>query len=270
MDCPCHDLGLSHVSVSFDRPTEVGEIPDLYHVFWDLSNFNLCELLGHVWHLTGLHPNSLLGIGSHPPCETYSLLACSWGNRDHSVEGFHLPNIIGSAAHENAAAMADNLTANCFSQLFPDVSGLGLIPKEEWVSQTSDLSYLCHLFHRENCACLGCQKASTQEDQGTIDGASSCDGDDQTLQPLAVGSFLDELKGMLSSVALSAHLQSLGWEVSTKQRPSGQLDHYFQDFHKGAPQSRKLRSKQEVIAYLQHQKLHAPQHFRDRYYCRHA
>ena len=99
--------------------------------------------------------------------------------------------------------------------------------------------------------------------------ASSCDGDDQTLQPLAVGSFLDELKGMLSSVALSAHLQSLGWEVSTKQRPSGQLDYYFQDFDMGLSQSRKLRSKQEVIAYLQHQKMHAPQGFHDRCHCGH-
>jgi hypothetical protein len=37
----------------------------------------------------------------------------------------------------------------------------------------------------------------------------------------------------------------------------------------GLSQSRKLRSKQEVIAYLQHQKMHAPQGFHDRYHCGH-
>jgi hypothetical protein len=67
MDSPCHASGLGHVSVSFDRPTEVGEIPNTFHVFWDLSNFNLCELLRHIWHLTGLHPDDLLGVGAHPP-----------------------------------------------------------------------------------------------------------------------------------------------------------------------------------------------------------
>jgi hypothetical protein len=267
MDSPCHASGLSHVSVSFDRPTEVGEIPDTYHVFWDLSNFSLCELLGHIWHLTGLHPDDLLGVGAHPPCETFSLLACSWGNRDHSLEGFHLP-IIESSDGENGAAMADNLTANCFSQLFPNVSGLGLIPQEEWVSFTSDLSYLGPLFHRENCDCCGCQQ-EREADQGTIDTSSTCSGEDEAPRPLEPDSVLDQLQSLSSSVALSTHLQRFGWEVGTKRRPSGQLDYYFQDFDMGLSQSRKLRSKQEVIAYLQHQKMHAPQGFHDRYHCGH-
>jgi hypothetical protein len=150
-DRACESLGLMHVSVSYDRPSEhsCGDTPNKIHVFLDLKDFDLQNVLKHVWHVTGCHPQSLLGIGAHPPCESYSLLAAQWGGRDHSEEGFYLPT-------QPATEAADNLTANCFSQLFSNVLELGVAAPGRRGHELFDISYICHLFHRKSCGCSHC------------------------------------------------------------------------------------------------------------------
>jgi hypothetical protein len=66
--------------------------------------------------LTGLSPDSLVGLASHPGCETFSLMSAQRGARDHSDEGFHL-------ALDAATAAADELTYNAFAAFFPDYVG---------------------------------------------------------------------------------------------------------------------------------------------------
>ena len=89
-DRACRMLGLVHVSVSFDRPSAMNEdIEGCVHVWMDLKNFTVEGVLRRVWHLTGLSPDSLVGLASHPGCETFSLMSAQRGARDHSDEGFH-------------------------------------------------------------------------------------------------------------------------------------------------------------------------------------
>jgi hypothetical protein len=139
------------ITVSYDRPSEhsCGDTPNKVHVFLDLKDFDLQNVLKHVWHVTGCHPQSLLGIGAHPPCESYSLLAAQWGGRDHSEEGFYLPT-------QPATEAADNLTANCFSQLFSNVLELGVAAPGRRGHELFDISYIYHLFHRKSCGCSHC------------------------------------------------------------------------------------------------------------------
>ena len=66
MDLPCRLLGLTHVSVSYDRPSELTEANGHIHVRMDLTGFSLPTVLIKVWHLTGLEPRLLCGVGSHP------------------------------------------------------------------------------------------------------------------------------------------------------------------------------------------------------------
>jgi hypothetical protein len=122
MDDPCRQLGLTHVSVSFDRSSSGSN--GCYHVNANLSKLDLPRLLQQIWHLHGLHLSGLLGIGSHPPCETYSRLSSGWGSRDNSQTGHHMPRVTydpttGQVSGNGLDAYhADNLMANCFQQLF--------------------------------------------------------------------------------------------------------------------------------------------------------
>jgi hypothetical protein len=160
-DRGCQNLGLTHVSVSHDRPTGEQGTPSKVHVFLDLKDFDLRQVLKHIWHLTGHHPSNLLGVGAHPPCESYSLLAAQWGGRNHGPEGFYLPTQCadGSDAGRGLQAeAADNLTANCFSQLFPqaDIVEFGIASPGRKGHEIMDISYIHHLFHRKSCGCSQC------------------------------------------------------------------------------------------------------------------
>jgi hypothetical protein len=162
-DEPCATLGLTHVSVSYDRPSDQERTSNKVHVFLDLKEFDLRQVLKHIWHLTGLHPTNLLGVGAHPPCETYSLLAARWGGRDHSLEGFYLPtqlanNNCGANDHGREAEAADNMTAHCFSQLFQNAVELGAAPPGSKGHELWDISYVYHLFHRKSCRCAPCTR----------------------------------------------------------------------------------------------------------------
>jgi hypothetical protein len=103
--------------VSFDRPSGASEDHEgCVHVWMDLKSFSVGEVMRRVWHLTGLSPGDLVGIASHPGCETFSLMSAQRGERDHSPEGFHL------ALSDNTAA-ADELTWNAFTAFFPSYVG---------------------------------------------------------------------------------------------------------------------------------------------------
>jgi hypothetical protein len=116
---PCRDLGLMHVSVSYDRPScfnEGSEEEGTVHICMDLKEFRLAVLLDRVWALTGLHATNLLGYGCHPGCETFSLMDSYRRTRDHSAQGFHL-------AITPEAMEADAVTHNAATQLFPGMEG---------------------------------------------------------------------------------------------------------------------------------------------------
>jgi hypothetical protein len=116
-DRACRMLGLVHVSVSFDRPSGVNEDTEgCVHVWMDLKDFTVGGVMRRVWHLTGLAPGDLVGLASHPGCETFSLMSAQRGGRDHSARGFHL-------ALDDAAAAADELTWNAFNAFFPEMAG---------------------------------------------------------------------------------------------------------------------------------------------------
>lgn len=78
-DNPCRQLGLIHVSVSFDKPTSKVS-SDCLHLNKNLDRLNLLELLQQIWHVFGLHASKLLGIGAHPPCEVRVLLVIDMEN----------------------------------------------------------------------------------------------------------------------------------------------------------------------------------------------
>jgi hypothetical protein len=117
-DRACRMLGLVHVSVSFDRPSHCveGTEGSCVHVWMDLKKFTVGEVMTRVWHLTGLAPGDLVGLASHPGCETFSFMSARRGGRDHGAEGFHL-------ALDDASAAADELTWGAFAAFFPDFIG---------------------------------------------------------------------------------------------------------------------------------------------------
>ena len=106
MDSPCQHLGLRHVSVSFDRPTDISDVDGCIHVFMDLSRFTLSDVLRKVYCLSGLMPSDFVGYGCHPGCETFSL---EDRTRDHSAGGGHLPLT-------PKGVEADLVTRNCAEQ----------------------------------------------------------------------------------------------------------------------------------------------------------
>jgi hypothetical protein len=112
MDLPCKLLGLTHVTVSYDRPSGISEADGSLHIRMDLSAFSLSAVLLKVWHLTGLEPWYLCGVGSHPGCESFSTMDRS---RDHSPEGFHLALTPGALA-------ADSVAYGCACAVFPGLS----------------------------------------------------------------------------------------------------------------------------------------------------
>ena len=112
MGLPCKLLGLTHVTVSYDRPSELSEADGNLHVRMDLSAFSLDTVLMRVWHLTGLKPWFLCGVGSHPGCESFSTMDRS---RDHSSDGFHLALTPGALA-------ADSVAYGCACAMFPGLS----------------------------------------------------------------------------------------------------------------------------------------------------
>ena len=112
MDLPCRLLGLTHVSVSYDRPSGLSEADGSLHVRLNLSDFSLTAVLLKVWHLTGLKPYFLCGVGSHPGCESFSTMDRS---RDHSPDGFHLALTPGALA-------ADSVAYGCACAMFPGLS----------------------------------------------------------------------------------------------------------------------------------------------------
>ena len=116
-DRPCRVLGLTHASVSYDRPPHVSEGQEgAVHICLDLGRFCLPQVLDKVWALTGLHVVELLGYGCHPGCETFSLMDSYNRYRDHTVEGMHL-------AVTPEAIEADAVAYNAATQLFPSMEG---------------------------------------------------------------------------------------------------------------------------------------------------
>ena len=114
---PCRHLGLMHVSVSYDRPSNyVDEPQGSLHLCMDLADFTLEGLLLKVWVLTGLHVRSLLGVASHPGCETFSYEGARYGYRDTSEEGFYLPL-------RPEAFLADGVAFNAARNFFPAAMG---------------------------------------------------------------------------------------------------------------------------------------------------
>lgn len=64
---PCREVGLFHIAVSYDRPSNMADEGEgAAHIYMDLSRFRLADVLDRVWAMTGLHARDLLGIGSHP------------------------------------------------------------------------------------------------------------------------------------------------------------------------------------------------------------
>jgi len=116
-DLPCRTLGLTHVSISYDRPSDPGGDEGRgLHICMDLSGFKMVDVLTRVWHLTGLCASDLLGYGAHPGCETFSLMASGSGHRDHSAEGFHL-------ALSDEALAADAVAYGGAAEMFPGLEG---------------------------------------------------------------------------------------------------------------------------------------------------
>jgi hypothetical protein len=115
-DRPCAAMGLLHVSVSYDRPTSVDSDSGSIHVFVDLLDFSLFDVLHKIWVLTGLHGSDLVGCGAHPGCESFSLLSCQYGGRDTSEEGWYL-------AQCEEAMLGDEIAHNAATNLFPNMEG---------------------------------------------------------------------------------------------------------------------------------------------------
>lgn len=116
-DRPCRVLGLTHVSVSFDRPTSVSDqVGGCIHVCLDLKRFSLEAVLGSVWHLTGLCEGDLVGSGCHPGCETFSYMSSRYMVRDNRPEGWHLPLTLD-------AMEADAVAHNAMCEFFPTCEG---------------------------------------------------------------------------------------------------------------------------------------------------
>lgn len=107
---------LVHVSVSYDRPTSVDPDSGSIHVYTDLLNFSLFDVLHKIWVLTGLHGRDLVGCGAHPGCESFSLLSCQYGGRDTSDEGWYL-------AQTKEAMLGDEIANNAAINLFPNMEG---------------------------------------------------------------------------------------------------------------------------------------------------
>ena len=114
---PCRQLGLAHVSVSYDRPSNYeDEAEGSVHLCMDLAAFDMESLVLKIWVLTGLHVAELLGVAAHPGCETFSWESAGYGYRDVGVEGFYLP------LREEASA-ADGVAHNAAANLFPGLEG---------------------------------------------------------------------------------------------------------------------------------------------------